>query len=472
MTNVFTSKLDATKNLGKTANEAATNLSSTSKLVDLFGIIGTRNMDFTRSFTEAYTEDKELSLRILMWARDIRGGAGERETTRKILIHIENQYPTELKLLIPAWAEYGRWDDLLIFTTDYAKKLAFEEIKNQINAKNAIAAKWMPVQGKLAYELRTFMGWTPKRWRKTIVGLRTTVEQKMCAKDWTSINYSHVPSVASARYQKAFGRRDTVRYTEYLASLQKGVAGVKMNATAVYPYDVLKSMNHGNITASLEQWKALPDFLGDNMILPMVDVSGSMGGGYVVSKGVGLTPMDVALSIGMYTADKQKGAYHDIMLSFSETAELIKLTGANVYEKINAMRQAHWAMGTNLEAAFENVLEFAKTNTVPEADMPKMILVISDMEFNQCSKTPDATNYTSIKAKYAASGYKLPKIVFWNVSGRQGNQPVTVHDDNTALISGFSPAILKSVLADTLENFSPKSVMLETIMVDRYNIWE
>jgi hypothetical protein len=466
------------QNQAYTQKEGLTNASSGNKNLDLFFVIGNRNKDFRNAFDEAYAEDQKLALRVLMWARDIRGGAGERQTVRIILQHLEQNHPEHLEALIKAWPEYGRWDDLLIFQTDRAKQLAFEVIKKGLNEQNGLCAKWMPRKGKEAVELRTFLGMTPKKYRKTLVNLTKVVESQMCAKDWDGINFSHVPSVASARYQKAFGRNATVRYCDYLNALKKGALDpytqekAKINASAVYPYDVIKSLKHGLKDVAIQQWEALPNYLNENSaILPIVDVSGSMNSSYDRSI---LLPMDVAVSTGLYIADKQKGPFHGICMTFSGDSEIFRLEGKDIAEKVQNLRCAHWALNTAYVKAFENLLKFAKDNDIGPADMPKIILTISDMEFDRCTdlggKSITALDY--IKGQYEAAGYKMPNMVFWNVNSRVGNNPVTLDRTGAALVSGYSPSILKSILSGKLEEFSPMNVMIQTVGNDRYDIWK
>ena len=448
----------------RTDNGMKTFDSSKSDLVDLFFAIGaSRGKDLSTQFARALAQDETLALRLLMWARDVRGGAGEREVVRKILLNLEKTNPKALARLIPHLAEFGRWDDLLIFTTKEAKATAFTLIGDALRARNGLAAKWMPRQGTLAAEIRTFFGMSPKFYRKSLVTLSKTVEQNMCAKDWDGINYSHVPSLAAARYQKAFAKNDPVGYAEYKAKLVSGDA--KVNASAVYPYDVIKSNKFGGDAAVMQaQWDALPNYIGDALVLPMCDVSGSMS--CPVGGNANLTCMDVCVSLGLYLADKNTGPFKDMFLTFSAKSKIEILKG-NLTSKLAQLQRADWDMNTNLNAAFEEVLRVAKAGKVDAKDMPKYVLIMSDMQFDQCARHDDSA-MQMIERKYTEAGYTVPNIVFWNLNSKAGNVPVKHDKKGVALVSGFSPAIMQSILS--AESLDPVNVMLATINSPRYAV--
>jgi len=318
---------------------------------------------------------------------------------------------------------------------------------------------------------------SPKFYRKSLVELTKVVETQMCSKDWDNINFSHVPSVAAARYKKAF-RRNTEKYAEYVAKLVKGEdASVKVNAGAVYPYDVLKGIintyldpNYHKTELDLiqKQWEALENFVGDANILPMVDVSGSMtcpAGGHR-SKSI-VTCLDVAISLGLYLADKNKGKFKDTFLTFSQVPELLHLKG-NILQKIAQMANSQWGMNTNLVAAIDKILKTAKDGNVPQEEMPGMLLILSDMQFDYCARFDDSA-FKSIARQYEVAGYQMPQIVFWNLNAAD-NVPVEYDKSGVALISGFSPSIVRAILKASTEEFTPEAIMLQTIMVDRYAI--
>ena len=465
----------------RTENGMKARKSSADAVVDLFYNIGaSRGKDVTPAFIAAFVQDRELALRVAAWARDIRGGAGERELFRSILRYLEKHDVEAAKALMAKVPELGRWDDIFVFHTDVMKSAAYTMLGDALRDKNGLAAKWTPRKGKIAQEIRTFFGMSPKFYRKSLVEMTKVVETQMCAKDWDNINFSHVPSLAASRYKKAFNR-NTTTYAAYVAELRKPVAErsveVKVNAAAVFPYDVLKgrlssygqSFDKTELDLIEAQWDALPNYVGDANVLPLVDVSGSMfcraGGNQTKSD---LTCLDVAVSLGLYLADKNTGKFKDTFLTFSSSPELLHLKG-RINQKIDQMVKSEWEMGTNLHAAFEKILETAVKGQVPQAEMPEVLLILSDMQFNNCVRYDDSA-IEMIERKYREAGYEMPKVVFWNLNASYGNTPVKFDKSGTALVSGFSPAIVKPLLSGDLDGFTPESVMLKTIMDDRYKV--
>jgi hypothetical protein len=463
--NTFVNAVKNTQVVRETTNGMKTYDSSLNSNVDLFFAIGSsRGKDITALFERAYQEDRQLALRIAAWARDVRGGAGERSTFRSLLKFVEANHSNELPMFVNVGPAFGRWDDILELTTPVGKKLAFDLIKEHLLIKqDALCAKWMPRKGNLAAELRTHLGLTPKGYRKTLVTLTKVVETAMCSGDWSNINYGHVPSVAAGRYQKAFLKHDATGYGAYKAALADGTA--KINASAVYPYDVIKSLRQGDVDVSKAQWEALPNYIGDALVLPLVDVSGSMS--CPAGGNANLTCMDVAVSLGLYLADKNTGPFKDCFLTFSDKSKLEVLRG-DIVSKMAQLQRSEWGMSTNLNSAFAEILRVATKNQVAEKDMPRYVLILSDMEFNQCVRDSENTALAMIKSKYAESGYTLPNVIFWNLNARAGNVPVKYNEQGTALISGFSPAIMKSVLS--ADKIDPTSIMLGTVNAPRYQV--
>jgi hypothetical protein len=466
---------NAVKNYGnsavaRTQNGMKAHKTSNSAVLDFFSEAGSaRGKDITALFVAALNENEDLTLRTLLWLRDIRGGAGERAQFRNLLGKLESSNPGLAGRLMAKIPELGRWDDLFVYT-DYLNRLnAFKMIKQALDEKNGLAAKWMPRKGSIAVELTRFLGLSPKAYRRLVVDLTQVVESQMCAKTWDEINFSHVPSVASARYQKAFGRNAAEKYSQYIAELKKPQSeraeGVKINAGAVYPHDVVKSVASGNPAVANEQWKALPNYVGDARTFPMVDVSGSMGSVHYSAAGR-VQPIEVAVALGLYLSDKNTGPFKDLFLTFSANPEVLQLKGT-LSQKIDQMATSHWEMNTNLHRAFDLLLDIAVRGNVPSQDMPETLLILSDMQFDQCVRYDDNA-VQMIARKYERAGYAVPKIVFWNLNNGYGNTPVKFDQRGTAHVSGFSPSIMKAVLSNDLEDYTPYNVMLKTIMQDRY----
>ena len=458
----------------RTTNGMKARQSTANACVDLFYTIGaSRGKNIIPQFTAAYVENADLALRIVQWARDVRGGAGEREIFRQVLTHLEKTNPADAARLITKIPELGRFDDLLVFESKEMKATAYALLGDYLRQRNGLAAKWTPRKGKIAAEIREFFGMSPKQYRKTLVGMTTVVESQMCANEWDNINYSHVPSVAHSRYKKAFGRHGTT-YAEYITKLVKGEAGVKINANAIFPHDVLKGRisvygstkwSATELGAIEAQWAALPNYVGDASVLPLVDVSGSMTS--KAGKKGDTTCLEIAVSLGLYFADKNKGKFKDCFLTFSDNTKLVNLKGS-INQKIDQMISSDWDMSTNLHGAFNQILSTAVKNKVSQAEMPETLLILSDMAFDQCLKFDDNA-IEMIRRKYTDAGYTLPTVVFWNLNA-QGNVPVKFDERGTVLVSGFSPAIAKSLLSGNADELTPESVMLRAVMLKRYEL--
>lgn len=462
-----------------TENGMATNSTSLSNVVDLFFTIGAmRGQDKERmltSFSKAFIQDPSRAMKILFWARDVRGGAGERQIFRDIMHYLATNKTDAMLANLEYVAEFGRWDDLLVLEGTPLEQAAFTLISDALIAENGLCAKWMPRKGATAAKLRKFMGMTPKEYRKSLVVLTNVVETKMCNREWDSIEFGKVPSVASARYQKAFGRNAYEAYSAYIQALQKGEA--KINAGAVYPYDILKSINLGNSAVANEQWNALPNWMeGSNeMLLPVVDVSGSMGAPAGGSKNV--TCMDVAISLGLYISERNKGAFENAFITFSGEPKMQVLWGS-LTERYRQLQKADWAMNTDLQKVFKLILGQAKKHNLAQAEMPTKILILSDMEFDEaCNSTggwwsksgPSEWNPTAqqmIRTMYEEAGYEMPGVIYWNIQSRGANIPVSFNETGTALVSGFSPSIMTSLIKGAI--ISPEQIMDLTIMSERY----
>lgn len=430
-----------------TENGMIAHSTTSNACVDLFFQIGAmRDWDKQQkqnAFIKAYNENAEIALKILFYSRDIRGGQGERQTFRDIFECVPENY--KYTKHIP---EYGRWDDLLYTFGD-------DIIIKGLKEGNQLCAKWMPRQGPVAKRLADKMQLSARNWRKLLVSLTNVVEQKMCANEWKNINYSHTPSQAARIYRNAFKRHDTEGYTAYLKEVEEGKQ--KINAAALAPHDLVRPY-YGRYTqedATIEaQWKALPNYIqGTNKLLPICDVSGSMAG----------VPMEVSIALGIYISERNKGVFKDAFITFSSKPTLEVLKG-NLHQRVTQLSKAHWEMSTNLEAVFDLVLKTAVKAQLKEEDMPETLLILSDMQFDMCVGA-DKTAMGMIKQQYKAHNYKLPRIVFWNLRAVDKTFPVQ-NKDGVAMVSGFSPSIMKNILA--CKDFSPEGIMLDTVMNERY----
>ena len=427
-------------NYTTTTNGAVTNQTSGKECLDLFQRIGNmRHRDrlhILEEFETAYKEDKELATQVLFWARAARIGSGERKTFHTILSEIGKTSPDFISDNAKTIAELGYWKDLVPYLHIKNVVAVFAQA---IRDEDRLACKWAP---RKCAVLRDELGWTNKQYRKWLKVHSETVEQKMSEKSWSDINYSSVPGSAMRRYSGAFTNRDSKRFDEW-----KDDKTSKASVSATYPHEVLKC-DDDSLADKL--WSNLPDLLSESEenILPMIDVSGSMMG----------QPLAVAISLGMYLSERTKGEFKDMFLTFSENPALVKLKGDSVMERLKNISQADWGMSTDFTKAYQHILDVAtKHNVVPES-MPSMLLVLSDMQFNDSQR--DVTHFTHMKEVYEKAGYKLPKIVFWNLDAYMGT-PAECDDDSVAMVSGFSPSIMKAIL--NAEEFTPMDVMMEAL---------
>ena len=458
-----------------TENGMATNTTSLNYNVDLFfkggAMRAAEEADIIALVSKAWNEDQTTCLRNLFWIRDVRGGAGERRFFRIAIKYLADVDPQGMANVIGFIPEYGRWDDLLIFEGTSSEEYAMSLIDKALTDGNGLCAKWMPRKGTFASKLKGFMGLSPKGYRKKLVELTKVVETQMCANVWENINYEHVPSLAMSRYGKSFKKHTPEKFSSYIESLKKGEA--KINAAAVYPYDITKSLNTND--AAQEQWKALPNYLEGNTerILPLVDVSGSMS----TSCGGNLTCMDVAISLGLYISERNEGPFKDHFITFSNSPKLQHLTG-DLKSRFDQLAHADWGMNTNLQAVYQLILNQAKRHSIPQDEMPTQILILSDMEFDQATDARggwtreenisvwNQTAQEMVRQMFHDAGYEMPNIIYWNIQSRGENVPVRFDEQGTALISGFSPSIMTSLLGGA--EMTPVSIMMETLNKERY----
>ena len=472
-----------------TDNGALTHSTSGKATLDLFFQIGAArgwsDDQLISAFTKALGEDPLTAMKMLFYNRDVRGGQGERRSFRVIASYLIKMHPDYIQKNMALIPEFGRFDDLFVFADTPLESAAFELYASALNAGNGLAAKWCyrekSSNGAIATKLRKFMGLSSKQYRQMLSRLTKVVETQMCNKEWSDINFSHVPSVAMKRYRKAFNRNAGESFSAYFDAIERGDPGVKINAEAIFPHDIIlgwvKSGQYGThygmstnmpernvIRAADAQWNALPDYMGENSgkVLCMADVSGSMTGAYNMEGNGGVTPMDVSVALALYTAERAKGPFKDFFMTFSGAPDFVKIQGANIYEKIMNISKANWAMNTNLQMAFDKILSVAIKNGISQEEMPSVCLVISDMQFDSCASL---TNMESIRAKYAETNLIPPQIIFWNVDAKSTNSPVKLNKQGVGLVSGLSPSILPMILSGEC---NPMAIMDRTLGSDRY----
>ena len=392
-------------------------------------------------FDKAYRDDKELATQVLFWARAAREGSGERKTFHTILSEIGETSPAFISDNARTLAELGYWKDLIPY---FHIKGVVSTFAQAIREKDRLACKWAP---RKCAVLRDELGFTNREYRKWLKRYSETVEQQMSNREWSYIQYSSVPGAAMRRYNKAFDAKDNQRFVDW-----KNDKTSKASVSATYPHEVLQTEDSA---LADKMWENLPNFLEESNenILPMIDTSGSMYG----------EPLAIAISLGMYLSERSKGEFHDMFLTFSEETELVKIQGDNVKERLGNISRAGWGMNTDFTKAYEHILNVAKKHNVMKDSMPTMILVLSDMQFDESQNSYRGqfkTHFSHMEEEFEKAGYDFPKIVFWNLDAHFGT-PAQCSDSSVAMVSGYSPSIMKAVL--NAEEFNPISVMMEAL---------
>lgn len=220
---------------------------------------------------------------------------------------------------------------------------------------------------------------------------------------------------------------------------------------------------------TLEQlWKALGDSTGggDNSIV-VADGSGSM----TVPIGSGsCTALSVANALAVYFAERSQGAFKNQYITFSMRPQLVDLrNGNNLREKLQIALAHNEVANTDIHAVFKLILATATKNRMEQEEMPKNIIIVSDMEFDRCAAGSSNTLFEQISKEYRQSGYQLPRLIFWNVNSRTGTIPVKENELGVALVSGFSANIFKMVLSGELD---PYQCLLAILNKERYDMIE
>lgn len=467
----------------RTENGAvALNTTSDARL-DLFGTIGSlRDADenrITTLFSEAYAQDKLFATKIVFYARDIRCGLGERKTFRTIIRYMAEHHPEALRPNLDLIGVFGRYDDLYELVGTPLEDDMWETMKNQfeedlknLNEGKAISllAKWIKTADASSPETRKLGILTAQRldypvynFKRIVRSMRKqigVVESLMSAGKWTEIKYPEVPSRAMMIYRRAFAKHDPDGFSEFINKADKGE--VKINASTLYPYDIVEKILYGreNNKVLEAQWKALPDYVeqGTNALI-MADVSGSMSWN-------GGRPLATSIGLAIYFAERNVGAYHNLFMTFSSNPQIVTLKGETLRQKIKNVENADWGGNTNLKAAFEKVLDIAEKNNVSQEEMPKAIVVISDMEIDYCGDK-NWSFYDKMEKKFQKAGYVIPNVIFWNVYSRHDLFHADATRKGVQLASGQSVTVFKQVLQNL--GYNPIEAMENTINSERYD---
>ena len=460
--NDYASLLKNESRVTRTENGARAYDTTLNACVDLFGLVGAlRNAEdgrVTELFERAYRENPTYAMRILFYARDVRGGLGERKVFRTLLRYIAENHTEALRPYVKDIPYFGRFDDWYELVDTPLESAMWTAMQNQLaeDIINKIAgepcsllAKWLKTADasssktrKLGIRTALSLGLSVYDYKRIVRALRKyikVIEPLMSTNKWGEIDYEAVPSKAMNNYRNAFGRHDEARFNEYLASLEKGEA--KINASTLFPYDIVQKVFKGERGKVLEeQWKSLPNYVeGDNSVLIMADTSGSMfwnGGG---------RPAATAVGLALYFAERNKGAYHGMFMTFSSHPQIQLIEGNSLYEKIDNLSRADWGGSTNLEAALRKILDVAVRNNVPRNEMVKSLVIVSDMEINRCTHEKE-NFYLDMRARFNEAGYDIPNIVFWNVESRHDIFHADANQAGVQLCSGQSAAVFKTLM--------------------------
>lgn len=468
-----------------TENGAITYISSGSYILDLFGWIGAlrgrNDIEILDRFYRAWKEDRDLALRIMFYARDVRGGLGERHVFRTILNFLAEVEPDCIRKNIDLIPFYGRYDDLMVLLETPCEIDVLNYIRDELAKDTAalekgepvsLLAKWLPSENasspQTRYQAGVIMhgiGMHPKQYRKTLSALRSAeniIENYLREKDY-SFNYSDQPSKAMLKYHKAFFRHDEERYSSFLDKVNNGEE--TLHTGSIMPCDLVKAVLENVDISPLERktldttWNALEDFTDERNALAVIDGSGSM-----YWDGDPL-PIHIALSLGLYFAEHNQGMFKNQFITFSMHPQLVEIKGNDFVDRVKYCSEYNECANTDIEAVFDLILQTAVENQLPQSELPEILYIISDMEFDACAKNAEMTNFECAKQKYEASGYKLPSIVFWNVQSRNRQMPVRKNDRNVALVSGSSSRIFSMVMQNELD---PYQFMMNVIGAERY----
>ena len=486
--NTFMNSLNNTYNYKRTENGALAHKSTGSAVYDMFAMGAAyrsrSDADCILLFKNAFEEDETLALKCLFYIRDCRGGQGERRFFRVCMRWLAENHPERAAALAEYVPEYGRYDDWFkIYFGTPVEGQVIKMMKNQLSTdmfckKNAVSllAKWMPSENassketiKMAKEIRIAFGISAKEYRQMLSKLRAKInvlERLMSANRWDEIEFDKIPSKAGLVYKNAFARRDIIakKYERFAKDKT-----TKVNASTLYPYEVVaKAMQHmrrggwySNYSLDIDEvdraminkyWENLPDYLDgkDCSMMCVVDTSGSM------VRSDAAAPINVAISLGLYCAERAGGPFKNHYISFSSRPQLIKTEGVDFVDKVYRIFRTNLCENTNLEAVFDLLLATAKKPGVNAWDIPKTIVVISDMEIDSGSgsywgsngrrwtKESASTEMETIRKKWAAAGLKMPKLVYWNVDAR--NNTILDAGSNVTFVSGMSPTNFKQVM--------------------------
>ena len=493
-------------NVTRTENGAVTRKTTMSALLDLFGTgaaYRTRSeSDCIVLFQKAFDENPVYALKCLFYLRDARGGQGERRFFRVVTKWLADNKTAAMKRNLKYVPEFGRWDDLYVFVGTALEHDVFDLMGEQfvldLQCKTpSLLAKWLKSENTssvdsraLATKTRKAFGLTPREYRKSLSVLRARInvlERLMSAGQWDKIEFDKIPSKAGLVYRNAFARHDVERmradknavaYKDFVQDKNS-----KVNAKALYPYEVVAKAvnftgmmrgwywnNHAEKDDPTERaainkyWDNLEDYFNEASLdaLCMIDTSGSMWGSDASA------PINVAISIGLYAAERARGPFHNHYISFSSRPQLIETYGSDFVDKVKRIYSTNLCDNTNIEAAFDMLLNTAIKSRCRQSDLPKTIIVVSDMQFDAQRGRYGSSNATlmeNIAYKWQCAGYQMPELVYWNVQARGNNVIPMQAKDGITFVSGFSPTLFSQIMMGK----TGYELMMDKLNEERYS---
>ena len=496
--NTFLNGMKTASNYTRTENGALTHKTTMDGLMDLFAMGAAyrsrTDEDVMLLFKNAFDENSVYALKCLFYIRDVRGGQGERRFFRVATKYLASYDTNAMRRNLQYVPEFGRWDDLFVFIGTPLENDALNIIKHQlaldVQCKTpSLLGKWMPSENtssqktrKTAAKVRKFIGMTPKQYRKTLSVLRARInvlERLMSEGRWDEIEFDKIPSKAGLKYKNAFARHDIERMkrnpeVKTYEAFAKDTE-TKVNAKALYPYEVVakalsachRPLDHTDRLMVNKYWENLADYFQGKTFngLAVVDTSSSM-----TWHGGEATPLNVAISLGLYCAERANGPFANHYVSFSRTPRLVETNGVDFCDKVYRIYRTNLCENTNIEATFDMLLQTALNNGCGQDELPQNIIVISDMEFDQGTAYMNRNNaktlMENIREKWARHGYRMPKLIYWNVDARQNNIPEDMGCGLISYVSGMSPSIFEQILSGK----TGYDLMMEKLDSERYAV--
>ena len=466
--------LDGMKKKNTILNKKGSEYFSTSfdSNLDMFTLL-TRFSDentIVTLFKKALLENEELAIANLLYILDIRNGKGERRLFQIMFKYLCNNNRILALKVLSFISELGRFDYILIGIDTLIEKEVVSLIKEQLNIdinsdSPSLLAKWLPSHRSyghnnlLAKKLIKLLNISEREYRKTLSDIRSKiniVEKNLTDRNYYNIDFEKVPSKAMMKYRGVFQRNMTDEFSLYVDSVKEGKS--KINTSGLFAYEIVKKILVGSVE-NLElcnlMWENQKDILSgvDTNLLVVADTSGSMCR-------FGLLPISTSIGLAIYIAQRNKGFFKDHYITFSEKPVIQKICGNNICEIISNMEEIN-CYNTDIDKVFELILNSAIENKLSQKDLPSHIMIISDMEFDRGVKSIGGTNFDGWIKMFEEVGYKLPKIIFWNVAGNASGVPVTKYEKDVVMVSGFSTNILNNLLE--LENYTPVDIMMESL---------